>query len=61
MVQPVVRTTRKPVREVVGMHARLSIFVRYFLKEKKMVGGNAFVSVYKKNITEGRNQKTLVL
>lgn len=61
MVHPVVLTTRKPVREVVGMHARLSIFVRYFLKVKKMLGGNVFVSVYKRSIIEGRNRKTLAM
>jgi len=57
----VVSITHKPVREVVGMHARLSIFVQYFLKVKKMIGGNVFVSVYKRNIIEGRNRKTLAL
>jgi len=43
------------------MHARLSIFVRHFLKVKKMLGGNVFVSVYKRNIIEGRNRKTLAM
>ena len=50
----VVHTTHKLVKEVVAMHARLSTFVRYFLKVKKMVGGSVFASACKKNITEER-------